>query len=89
MVPVLVSELPEDREKELIIKDNLAYGTFDMELLNEQYSREELLLYDVINDEMKQLTQAWFCHPESPEETQRGRCPEIWRYFCGYDQRRL
>ena len=66
MVPVLVSELPEDREKELIIKDNLAYGTFDMELLNEQYSREELLLYDVINDEMKQLDPSMVLPPGKP-----------------------
>jgi len=66
LVPVLLSELPEDREKELIIKDNLAYGTFDLDMLNEQYSREELLLYDVINDEMKQLDPSMVLPPSKP-----------------------
>lgn len=71
IVPVLISDLPEDREKELIIKDNLAYGTFNMEMLNEQYSREELLLYDVINDEAKLLDPSMVLPPSKPGAASR------------------
>lgn len=36
-VPVIVADLTEDQEKEFVIKDNLAYGSWDYESLSENW----------------------------------------------------
>lgn len=41
-VPVIISDMPQDKEREFIIKDNVGFGEWDWELLANEWDSEQL-----------------------------------------------
>lgn len=82
LVPCIVEEdVPEDRIKSRIIKDNVSMGTFDWEELGNSYEIDELLLCGLTEKELHLDLSLDDDEPEAPsKEKEAQKCPH-----CGLD----
>ena len=76
--PVVIMDIPEERQKELMLRDNHSNGTYDYELLNSHFDTE--FLFSVGFDE-KQLTDM----PTGTKNVEFVTCPHCTKEFLVKD----
>lgn len=91
-IPIIkFSNLPEEKKKQFIIKDNVGYGEWDYELLLEDYDKEELLDWGLdipknkmMDDPKNRLSDGFLIPPFSILDTRSGEWQnrkKIWNAY--------
>ena len=63
---VLIPDLTEEKEREIMIRDNVSNGLFDMEMLANEWNEHDLLEWGVDIDWLAAMTEV----EEKPEKTE-------------------